>query len=127
MSSSWTSAIVAVSLVLASLLRGSADEPIRPATAQEIAQLIRKLESRRFREREEATRALEAAGDDALDALRQAAENSDDPEVCIRARRLIERVESRLQGIVCQHSGVVLGLALSADGKYVLSAGEKDY
>src|SRR6059058_3826548 len=100
MSTSWTSTIVAISLVLGSLAQGSADEPgkpARPATAQEIAGFIRKLESRKFREREEATRALEAAGDDALDALRQAAEKSDDPEVRIRARRLIERVESRFQ------------------------------
>src|SRR4051794_17487971 len=121
MSSSWTSTFVAGSLVLVSLLRGSAAEPpkpARPATAQEIAGFIRKLASNKFREREEATRALEAAGDDALDALRQVAEKSDDPEVRIRARRLIERVESRFQSVVFQHSGVVLALALSADGKY---------
>jgi hypothetical protein len=73
---------VTLFLVLVSLSRGSADElsgSDRPLTAGEIAALIRKLESRKFREREEASRALEAAGEDALNALRQASEQSNDP------------------------------------------------
>src|SRR5260370_3030473 len=130
MSPALVSTLVTISLILVFPSRGNAGEPHqpdRPATAQEIAQLIRQLESKKFRERQEASRALEAAGDGALDALRQAAEKSDDPEVRFRARRLIERIESHFQGIFSQHSGVVLGLALSPDGKYVLSAGEADY
>ena len=78
-------------LVLVSLSRGSADElsgSDRPLTAGEIAALIRKLESRKFREREEASRALKAAGDDALNALRQASEQSNDPDgLCSSAHR----------------------------------------
>ena len=85
------STIVTLSLVLVSLSRGSADElpgSERPLTAGEIAALIRKLESRKFREREEASRALEAAGDDALNALRQASEQSNDPDgLCSSAHR----------------------------------------
>jgi hypothetical protein len=73
------------------LSRGSADElpgSERPLTAGEIAALIRKLESRKFREREEASRALEAAGDDALNALRQTSEQSNDPDgLCSSAHR----------------------------------------
>ena len=82
MSSPWFSTIVTLPLVLVSLSRGSADElpgSERPLTAGEIAALIRKLESRKFREREEASRALKAAGDDALNALRQASAQSNDP------------------------------------------------
>jgi hypothetical protein len=91
MSSPWFSTIVTLSLVLVSLSRGSADElpgSERPLTAGEIAALIRKLESRKFREREEASRALEAAGDDALNALRQTSEQSNDPDgLCSSAHR----------------------------------------
>ena len=91
MSSPWFSTIVTLSLVLVSLSRGSADElpgSERPLTAGEIAALIRKLESRKFREREEASRALEAAGDDALNASRQASEQSNDPDgLCSSAHR----------------------------------------
>jgi len=91
MSSPWFSTIVTLFLVLVSLSRGSADElpgSERPLTAGEIAALIRKLESRKFREREEASRALEAAGDDALNALHQASEQSNDPDgLCSSAHR----------------------------------------
>ena len=91
MSSPWFSTIVTLSLVLVSLSRGGADElpgSERPLTAGEIAALIRKLESRKFREREEASRALEAAGDDALNASRQASEQSNDPDgLCSSAHR----------------------------------------
>jgi hypothetical protein len=84
---------VTLSRVLVSLSRGSADElpgSERPLTAGdgEMAALIRELESRKFREREEASRALEAAGDDALNALRQASEQSSDPDgLCSSAHR----------------------------------------
>ena len=91
MSSPWFSTIVTLSLVLVSRSRGCADElpgSERPLTAGEIAALIRKLESRKFREREEASRALEAAGDDALNALHQASEQSNDPDgLCSSAHR----------------------------------------
>src|SRR5262249_12509604 len=131
MSLPWAPLLVSVSLALTLLSGQSGGEetrqPERAATAQEIARLIEKLGSRKFREREEAARALEALGEQALDRLRQAAAKSDDPEVRFRAERLLARLEGHLNGMFSEDPGVVLGLSLSPDGKYVLSAGGPDY
>src|SRR5438105_14164682 len=112
MSSSNVASVLTFSLVLVFLARADTDEPglpERPASASEIAELVRQLGSKKFRERDAATRALEAAGEDALVALRQAEEDSDDPEVRFRARRPVERLERRLQGIFRQASGLLAG------------------
>jgi hypothetical protein len=65
-----------------------------PEEAARIARLVGRLGSGSFRERQEATRALDAVGGPALDALR-VAERSPDPEVRRRARDLIRRIERR--------------------------------
>src|SRR5436309_12935452 len=131
MSLPWAPLLVSVSLALAFLPgRTSGEEPRQPeraATAQEIARLIEELGSKKFRQREEAAQALEALGEQALDALRQAAAKSDDPEVRFRAERLLTRLEGHLNGIFSEDPDVVLGLSLSPDGKYVLSGGGPGY
>ena len=83
-------------LPLLGLLAASAaaQEPTpRPtADARAIARLIQQLGDGRYAVREEATRKLAEIGAAAVPALRQAA-RSDDPEIRIRARRLLQTVE----------------------------------
>src|SRR5262249_15429535 len=58
-----------------------------------VAQWIEQLGSESYRSRLEAESALKEQGDKALPALKQAAENSKDPEVQWRARRLVRQLE----------------------------------
>jgi hypothetical protein len=64
-----------------------------PAPTKTVPQLIEALGSESYRDRLDAERALRARGNDAVDALKQAAENSDDPEVQLRARRVLRQIE----------------------------------
>ena len=66
--------------------------PVARATVN--AELIVKLGSRDYRERESATRALDALGSLALQDLHKAAHDKD-PEVRRRAETLIETIERR--------------------------------
>lgn len=75
-------------------LLAPANEPEEPAAAERIALLIKQLGADKFQEREEATKALDAIGLSALDALR-AAEKSTDAEVRRRAGDLVAVIESR--------------------------------
>ncbi len=59
------------------------------------ASLVEQLGAPRFADREQASRALEALGREALPLLREA-RNSKDPEVQTRATTLIDRIESKL-------------------------------
>ncbi len=61
-----------------------------------IARLVAELGSARFADRDQATRDLDAIGEPALAALRQAARGSD-AEVCRRAEELIERIAKRVE------------------------------
>ncbi len=76
-----------VTLILVSLLGLPAD--------QDPSALVDRLGSARYTEREQASKALEALGRDALSALREA-RDSEDPEVRSRATILIERIENEL-------------------------------
>jgi hypothetical protein len=67
----------------------------RPGGA-ELRRLIEQLGSPSFSEREEATAALDAAGEPALPGLRSAA-TSDDAEVRRRAADLVRKIEMRLE------------------------------
>jgi hypothetical protein len=60
------------------------------------AQLVTRLGSQRFRDREDASRALDELGAKALPPLRQAAADPD-PEVRRRAAALVGRIEKRLE------------------------------
>jgi hypothetical protein len=64
--------------------------------AAEIRRLIDQLGSAKFTEREEATAALDAAGEPALPGLRKAAE-ADDAEVRRRAVDLVHKIEQRVE------------------------------
>ena len=70
---------------------GGAETP----TATDLDELVNRLASPAYRERTAATRALDALGEAALDALRRAAQ-SKDPEARRRATDLVERIEQRL-------------------------------
>lgn len=63
--------------------------------AERVEDLVTRLSSDSFREREDATRALWAKGDAALEVLREASV-SDDPERAKRARGVLEKVELRI-------------------------------
>lgn len=79
-----------------SLLVWAAVLALPPAgTEQPLADLVARLGSPRFSEREGASKALEAKGREALAALRMARE-AVDPELRSRAAALVERIESDL-------------------------------
>src|SRR5262249_30207542 len=58
------------------------------------ARVLARLASDEFEERERATRALEALGEEVVEPLRKAADSTD-PEVRSRVRRLLARLEAR--------------------------------
>lgn len=68
--------------------------PVPPPTAREAAQLVEKLGSQDFVEREAATKRLDELGVLALDELRGACK-SEDPEVAERAKDLVRKIERR--------------------------------
>jgi hypothetical protein len=83
-----------VSFAIASLAIGLAAEAPQ-AGGGGLDEMIEKLSSESFQEREKATRELWQAGDDAIESLRRASA-SDDPETAIRAAGVLEKVELRI-------------------------------
>lgn len=67
-------------------------EPTKEERAARIADLIRRLGHQEYDEREAAAKELAAAGEPALPPLRAALVGSDDPEVRIRAQRVIRAI-----------------------------------
>jgi hypothetical protein len=65
-------------------------------TPAQVAAFVDQLGSKRYAEREAASRALDALGPQALAALRQA-QQSDSPEVRRRAQKLVQGIERRLE------------------------------
>jgi hypothetical protein len=65
------------------------------AVDSRIEELIRQLGSMSFAERDRATKSLEEIGEVALDALRDAAKKSPDPEIRRRAGQLAERLDAQ--------------------------------
>src|SRR5262245_49087560 len=97
----------------------AADAPDR----EEIVRLIKQLGSDDFDHREEASRKLEQAGEEALAPLQQAAKSSD-AEVRRRAVQLVEIIENKLYGIIrvfAGHTSEVWAVAVSPDGKRLLT------
>jgi Tol biopolymer transport system component len=90
---------------------------------RELTRLIKQLGSGGFAERERASQKLEAIGESARPALREAAATASDAEVQVRIGRLILALNAKLH-VLCYegHAGAVFGAAFSPDGRRVLSA-----
>jgi len=104
------------------LTSGSCRINVAPAadapTDEPVARWIIQLGSRRFAEREEASKRLEAADEAALPALQTAAA-SGDPEIRRRAERAIAAIRRRRWSEVRRfdgHSHGVISLAVAPDG-----------
>jgi hypothetical protein len=103
-------------------------EPANEPDAAAIAKLVKQLGNPKFTERNEATKALEAIGFPALDALRKAAKDND-IEVRQRAARLVEIIENSLDTLLADYRAY--GLPLPPDdaklvrfesgGRYILN------
>ena len=104
--------------------KDSAKEP----DAAAIAKLVKQLGSPDFTEREAATKALEAIGFPALDALRKAAKDND-AEVAQRATRLVEIIENGFDQLLADYRGYGLPLPpedaklvrFESGGRYILN------
>jgi hypothetical protein len=84
----WT----AVVLILGCETANGGDEPVAPAPAVGVAQLLEQLGSGDFQQREAAYKSLETLGPETLPLLRQAA-NHRDPEIRRRLQQLIPHLE----------------------------------
>jgi C-terminal peptidase prc len=91
--------LVAAWIAWCLVLAAPANEPADAADAERIALLIKQLGADKFEKREEATKALDAIGIPALDALR-AAEKSTDAEVRRRAGDVVAAIEGRSQQFI---------------------------
>jgi WD40 repeat protein len=103
------------------------DSPAKTAPPAEIDKLIKQLGSDDFDTREAATKRLSELGEAAWRPLRRAVAQSDDQEIRSRARQLVHDLNRRLFGELRQlagHTGQVDVVALSADGKRLLSGGQ---
>lgn len=97
-----------------------------PPDSAEIDRLIQQLGSQRFTQREAAQRALDQIGEPAYVALVRAT-SSEDLEIRKRSTLLVESIGRRVFGEVRRfegHTATVLSVAVSADGKRVLSGSE---
>jgi len=84
---------VIVTLSILGLLAGAAAVAQEPNDDAKIKKAIQGLGAESFEEREKATSELRKIGAPALDALKKQAEESTDPEVRSRAKRLVEEIE----------------------------------
>src|SRR5262249_35092453 len=111
-----------VAIILVAPGAGLADQPTDEADAARVGQLIRQLGSDQFRERQQASKELEAIGEPAWAALIAVA-CSDDPEIRHRAQRIVQAIEKRQQlRSFIGHTESVHRIAFSPDGRRALSA-----
>jgi WD40 repeat protein len=100
-----------------------------PPTPAEIERLIQQLGSDEFKEREQASKRLEAIGAPALAQLRKAATDSDSLEIRTRAEELVRKIQKPLFGqrhLLGGYKDIVWTVAVSPDGKSVVAAGGGD-
>jgi predicted Zn-dependent protease len=112
---------ILVSLVTAAVwtANGGAAPAPRP-TAEQIARWVRQLGDNEFRNREEASRQLWAAGEIAEAALREAA-RSDDAEVARRARDLLDKFTWGIYPDTPKEVVELIGLYRDADAQQKLA------
>lgn len=120
--------LVSIAVGLAPLvsLAMAAHTEEKKTVASDFDRLVRQLGSASFREREEATRRLSAGGEESLGPLRKARSGATDPEQRWRLDRIIRAVDGRLYGLQVAfvgHTREVCAVALSPDGKLVLTGG----
>jgi hypothetical protein len=93
----WPVVVVGVGLGwVAVSAAGGVGKPAPSPESGSVAQLVARLGSPKFRDREDASRALDGLGAKSLSPLRQAAADPD-PEVRRRAGALVARIEKRLE------------------------------
>jgi WD40 repeat protein len=100
--------------------------PLAAADDAAVARLIRQLGSEEFAEREAAAKELVALGEAAWPALRKAAVDHPDPEVRKAAADARDRIADNLFGALRTfegHEGQVNCVAVTPDGKHVLTGG----
>ncbi len=95
---------------------GKAMTALTPADRRRIKKLIRRLGDAHFREREKASRELEAVGPRALDLLEEAA-GDPDPEIRRRVARLVDLLAAKSVG-----AQSVIAAAFSPDAKTLATA-----
>ncbi len=105
-----------------------ADAPPEKPDAAAVARWIERLGDDDFDKREEASQKLEAAGEVALPALQEAAENYADPEVRSRAGKIARAIGKGLWPELRSISGGTAGywwnrVAFTADGKQAVVTG----
>jgi len=104
------------------------EKAVKQPDAAAIARLVEKLGSKDFTERQEATKALEAIGFPALDALRKAAKGNN-AEVVQRAARLVAVIENGFDSLLADYRGYGLPLPpkdaklvkFESGGRYILN------
>jgi hypothetical protein len=107
---------------------GDKEKQPKQGDAAAIAQLVAKLGSTDFTERQEATKALEAIGFRALDALRKAAKGAD-AEAARRATRLVAIIENSMAQLLADYRAYGLPLPptdaklvrFESGGRYILN------
>jgi hypothetical protein len=88
-----TMRVLALSLFLG-IATALGQAPDKPELAARLQELIRELGAEEFGKREAANKGLVEIGGPALEALRQAAKESEDPEIQFRASGLVEQIET---------------------------------
>jgi WD40 repeat protein len=103
----------------------AADDP-KKSSDQQVQELIKQLGSKSFKDRETASRRLDALGEPAFLPLRKAAASSPDLEIRRRAQRLAQALARRCFGEVRRFEGSgngVSSVAFSPDGRWAASCG----